>query len=144
MTESEILLIVMDLLNAMQTENLEETKKLVDFLNKNFVPIDQVKNFNELIPVHKLVSDNENNESYLYVVNNLHNLEADELKWNLNVSAMMKKNNNNEISNFLKKQLSLLETLQKYQINSLIRLSLKINDYNSLNKIRKYLKEGGK
>ena len=40
MTESEILLIVMDLLNAMQTENLEETKKLVDFLNKNFVPID--------------------------------------------------------------------------------------------------------
>ena len=94
--------------------------------------------------MHKLVSDNENNESYLYVVNNLHNLEADELKWNLNVSAMMKKNNNNEISNFLKKQLSLLETLQKYQINSLIRLSLKINDYNSLNKIRKYLKEGGK
>ena len=40
MTESEILLIVMDLLDAMQTENLEETKKLVDFLNKNFVPID--------------------------------------------------------------------------------------------------------
>lgn len=40
MTESEILLIVMDLLYAMQTENLEETKKLVDFLNKNFVPND--------------------------------------------------------------------------------------------------------
>ena len=141
MTESEILLVVADLLIAMQNENLEETKKLVDFLNKNFTAIDNVKNLNELVPVYKLYSDNENHQSYIYVINNLNGLIGiEQLKWNLQINALITKNNKQEIEEFLLSMIPSLSSLDEYKINSLIRLSIKINNYDILNTIRQYLK----
>lgn len=145
MTENEILLVVADLLIAMQTEDLEETKKLVNFLNKNFIPIDKIPNLNELVPVYSLYSDNENNESYIYVVNNLEGLtNTEQLKWNLAINLLMKKNDKIEMENFLQNILSSLDSLEEYQINSLIRLSIKANRYDLLKNIRDFIKEGGK
>ena len=115
MTESEFLLAVADLSIAMQTENFEETKKLVEFLKKNFISIDTIPNLNELIPVYSLYSDNENNESYIYVVNNLKGLtNIEQLKWNLMINLLMKKNNKIEIENFLQNILSSLDSLEEY------------------------------
>lgn len=143
MTENEILLTIADLLIAMQNENLEETERIVNFLNENFIPNDQVKNFNELIPVYKLYSDNENNKAYIYVINNLNGLtDIEQLKWSLQINELITKNNQQEIKEFLLSTISSLNFLNEYQVNSLIRLSIKINNYDILNTIRQYLKRG--
>lgn len=136
MIKNEILIAIMDLLSAMEENNLEETKKLVDFLNNNFTPSEEMQNYDKFIPIYDLYNSNVFNESYIYVIYNLNYVSSsEELKWNLITNDLIAKNNKDEILNFIYKILS-EKYMSNYQLNSVMRLCVKLNRYDILKEIR--------
>ena len=136
MIKNEILIAIMDLLSAMEENNLEETKKLVDFLNNNFIPSEEMQNYDKFIPIYDLYNSNVFNESYIYVIYNLNYVSSsEELKWNLITNDLIAKNNKDEILNFIYKILS-EKYMSNYQLNSVMRLCVKLNRYDILKEIR--------
>lgn len=141
MTENEILLATIDLINAIQFRDEEKAKNLVEFLNKNFTPNETIKNLDAFLPVYKFYDSDRNNPVLLYVIYNLNGLSnLDELKWNISINNIIIKSND-EILNFILNTLSTSQKLSVYHLNSLIRLAIKIDKYDLLSRIRQLLKE---
>ena len=141
MTENEVLLAAIDLINAIQFRDEEKAKNLVEFLNKNFVPNNNVKELNSFIPIYQMYESDKNNPVLLYVINNLNNINADELKWNIKIREVIN-NENDFILNFILNTLT-KNNLLYYHFNALIRLSIKIDRYDLLSQIREKMRQEG-
>lgn len=77
----------------------------------------------------------------LYVINNLNNISADELKWNIEIREVIN-NDNDFILNFILNTLT-KDNLLDYHFNALIRLSIKIDRYDLLSQIREKMRQEG-
>ena len=137
MTENEIFMVTLELLEAMRLDNLEETKNIVNYLNNN---LDKTQYLDSFIPFYTLYETNDQNESLIYAITNLRQLQkVDQLKWNISINNLISNNNNNDILNFILKSLENIDNLTDYQLKSLIRLSVKIDRYDLLRQIRNNL-----
>ena len=137
MTENEIFMVTLELLEAMRLDNLEETKNIVNYLNNN---LDKTQYLDSFIPFYTLYETNDQNESLIYAITNLRQLQkVDQLKWNISINNLISNNNKNDILNFILKSLENIDNLTDYQLKSLIRLSVKIDRYDLLRQIRNNL-----
>lgn len=139
MNENDIILKAISLLEAIQEDNIEEAKSLVNYLNTNFEPTEEFYSLNVLIPLHSvIVHDNNGNDTFLYVLNNLKYIDDvnyEQLKWNIYAINLLKKGKYEEIENFL---LNLIENndIKDYQMPILIQMCVTIDNYNLLKEIR--------
>lgn len=137
---NDILLNALSLLEAIYKNDLEKAKILVDYLNNNFEPQDGLYFLNDIIPLNSIVN-NVNNDTVLYVLNNLkHMPEAiEQLKWNINSIYLLKENNPEIIKEFI---LNIINNnkIQNYQIPVLIQLCVTIDNYDLLENIRSIFK----
>ena len=137
---NDILLNALSLLEAIYKNDLEKAKILVDYLNNNFEPQDGLYFLNDIIPLNSIVN-NVNNDTVLYVLNNLkHMPEAiEQLKWNINSIYLLKENDPEIIKEFI---LNIINNnkIQNYQIPVLIQLCVTIDNYDLLKNIRSIFK----
>lgn len=137
MLDNEAMVNLIDLINAVNEDNLELTKKIVDYFNE-VTNIKQVPNINQHFTLED-IRKNINNESFNYVVNNIKGMN-DYTKWELKVAKLKNNNSEEEIENFILDYLN-NENLNNQKLSSLIQLATNINRYDLLNLIAKKLKE---
>lgn len=142
MNEKEIILKSINLLEAIRINNVSLTKSLVEELNNNFVPTENITTFNELIPLYDIYNNLKvPNESFEYVINNLNNIyNVDRIKWSILIRKLLIENNKENIKNLIIDTLS-QEIIFDYQIPLLVQLCVTIDRYDLLNQIREKIKE---
>lgn len=136
---------IIDLIIAIQDNNLDKAKELVKYLNNNFIIVDNEINLEELLGLFNKNFDI-NNETIDYVLDNLNYLNnIDFLKWNRKISKLIFNKNFDEIKQFVFSQLESLtyniSPTTLYQSLIKISASLANNEESKylLNYIRNYL-----
>jgi hypothetical protein len=142
MSEIEVTIKAIDLLEAIKNNDLEKTINLVNWLNLNFQPVEGLLTLNELISFHEILESlKKTNESFEYALYNLNGIEnKDEMLWHVTIMKLVQNSNEDEIKAFI---LSILknEEVLKYQRGALVRLSVVIDDYDLLRKVRAKIAE---
>lgn len=137
----EIIMTSISLLNAINNNDLNLTKELVENLNVNFIPTEDMKNLNQLISFSD-IAENRNyeiNESLEYALNNLNNvINTNIVKWNINFTKLILNKNKNDIETFILNNLN-KEQILDYEIQGLIQLCVTIDRYDLLNQIREII-----
>ena len=86
MTESEIVSKAIDLVEAINNNDLTNTIEIIDYFNNNFTPTKSIPNLNNQIPLYELIIKHINNECYYYLLDNLQWFDnIDQLKWDIKV-----------------------------------------------------------
>lgn len=137
----EIIMTSISLLNAINNNDLSLTKELVENLNTNFVPTEDMQNLNQLISFSDIVENRnyEVNESLEYALNNLNNvINTNIVKWNINFTKLILNKNKNDIETFILNNLN-KEQILDYEIQGLIQLCVTIDRYDLLNQIREII-----
>ena len=137
----EIIMTSISLLNAINNNDLNLTKELVENLNTNFVPTEDMQNLNQLISFSDIVENRnyEINESLEYALNNLNNvINTNIVKWNINFTKLILNKNKNDIETFILNNLN-KEQILDYEIQGLIQLCVTIDRYDLLNQIREII-----
>ena len=137
----EIIMTSISLLNAINNNDLNLTKELVENLNTNFVPTEDMRNLNQLISFSDIVENRnyEINESLEYALNNLNNvINTNIVKWNINFTKLILNKNKNDIETFILNNLN-KEQILDYEIQGLIQLCVTIDRYDLLNQIREII-----
>ena len=137
----EIIMTSISLLNAINNNDLNLTKELVENLNINFVPTEDMQNLNQLISFSDIVENKnyEINESLEYALNNLNNvINTNIVKWNINFTKLILNKNKNDIETFILNNLN-KEQILDYEIQGLIQLCVTIDRYDLLNQIREII-----
>ena len=144
MENKQLVLTVMKLLNAIEQNDLTQTKSLVLELNNNFIPTSENQNLNQLIPYMDILENKnfEANESLEYCINNLNNvLNTERAKWLIIIFKLLKNLNKDEISNFIINFINQDEEILDYQMVSLVQLCVTIDRYDLLNLLREKIGE---
>lgn len=138
MLDNEAMIKLIELIKAVEEDNLELTKELVKYFNEA-TNIKNVPNINEHFNLNN-IKKYINNESFMYVINNTVGINK-RTKWEFKITQLKNNNNKDEIENFI------LDCLNNNQIElnnqylaSLIQLSTMINRYDLLNLISDKLK----
>ena len=137
----EIIMTSISLLNAINNNDLNLTKELVENLNTNFVPTEDMRNLNQLISFSDIIENRnyESNESLEYALNNLNNvINTNIVKWNINFTKLILNKNKNDIETFILNNLN-KEQILDYEIQGLIQLCVTIDRYDLLNQIREII-----
>ena len=137
----EIIMTSISLLNAINNNDLNLTKELVENLNTNFVPTEDMQNLNQLISFSDIVVNRnyEIKESLEYALNNLNNvINTNIVKWNINFTKLILNKNKNDIETFILNNLN-KEQILDYEIQGLIQLCVTIDRYDLLNQIREII-----
>lgn len=141
MTDSQVLTKAIDLIQAINSNNIEETKNIIDYFNENFNSNENAENLNSIIPIFELSNKHFDNPSFLYMLDNLQNLlYVDQLKWNIEFKKIKLENDKNKILDFILKYLK-QDRLELYQLNSLTYLAVINERYDLLNKIKSKIEE---
>lgn len=148
MDEKTIGLAIIDLQLAMEADDLDKAKELVEFLNTNYSYDDRdpAGHPTDHFVLSSCINLFENaeytaNETYFYVVDNLLNYPGIEiLKWTQKVSHFIAggdKDGNvkTEAEAFIRDALK-TDNLKLYQYNDLIRLSTIVQNYDLLRELR--------
>lgn len=137
MSEVEIILKTSDLLIAIEQNDLEQTKKLVEYLNINFQPSLLIPSLNGFLPFDSIFNKGINN-SFIYLLDNLIYLDERHItKWNIEVRELRKKGSKKDIENFIMQFLNTEDKIPNYKLISLIQLSTLINRTDLLAEINK-------
>ena len=137
----EIIMTSISLLNAINNNDLNLTKELVENLNTNFVPTEDMRNLNQLISFSDIIENRnyESNESLEYALNNINNvINTNIVKWNINFTKLILNKNKNDIETFILNNLN-KEQILDYEIQGLIQLCVTIDRYDLLNQIREII-----
>lgn len=142
MSEKDVILKAISLLEAIKTNNIDLTKSIVDELNANFVPTENVINFNELLPLYDIYSNLKvSNESFEYVLDNLKNIfNIDRIRWSISIRKILIEDNKAKMEELIINTLN-KKDLADYQIPLLVQLSVTVDRYDLLNQIRERIKE---
>lgn len=133
MTETDLVLTTIELLKAINQNDLENTKILVDYLNNNFEPMEGFMSLDEVIPLNDML--NNNNESFLYVINNLQNYpNIDRIQWYITVKMLQSNNDNNKIEQFIIDSIN-SNNVEDYQVINLINLCTRTQRYDLLDNL---------
>ena len=144
MENKQLVLTVMELLNAIEQNDLIQTKFLVLELNNNFIPTSENQNLNQLIPYMDILENKnfEANESLEYCINNLNNVSnIERAKWLITIFKLLKDLNKDEISNFITNFINQDEEILDYQMVSLVQLCVTIDRYDLLNLLQEKIRE---
>lgn len=141
MNEIEFTLKAIELLEAINNDDLATTITLVKILNDNYKYVDGLLGLHELIPLTEIINKTggQPNESFLYTLDNLENIQNnEEIKWHLIVTRLIVQQDREAIKDFILEYLYNNETtLKNYQIGALVRLCVIIDDYELLSDVRK-------
>lgn len=141
MTDSQILTKAIDLIQAIDNNNIEETKNIINYFNENFDSNENPENLNSIIPIFELSNKHFDNPSFLYMLDHLQNLlYVDQLKWNIEFKQIKLENNKNKTLDFILRYLE-QDKLELYQLNSLTYLAVINERYDLLNKIKSKIEE---
>lgn len=134
MSEKDVILKAISLLEAIKTNNIDLTKSIVDELNANFVPTENVINFNELLPLYDIYSNLKvSNESFEYVLDNLKNIfNIDRIRWSISIRKILIEDNKAKMEELIINTLN-KKDLADYQIPLLVQLSVTVDRYDLLN-----------
>ena len=131
MTESEIVSKAIDLVEAINNNDLTNTIEIIDYFNNNFTPTKSIPNLNNQIPLYELIIKHINNECYYYLLDNLQWFDnIDQLKWDIKVQQLKIYGTTEEIVNFILNTLN--NSISPRQANSLINLAVKVDKYDFL------------
>ena len=144
MNEIEFATKAIELLQAINEDNLPVTIELVNLLNDNYKYVEGKLGLHELIPLVDIVNKTggEVNQSFLYALDNLQNMRNnEEIKWHLTVTRLIVKQDKNEIENFVLDFLHNYDAnnVKNYQIGALIRLCVVIDNYNLLSEVHQII-----
>lgn len=140
MEEKLILLKALNLVAAVNNNNINETKELVTWLNNNFQSNDEIPDLDTIVSLDQLAKPlpNELNESYEYVVFNLNNINSARFKSHLTTRNLVKEKDFNKIEQFVNNYLE-EENIENFKIADLIQLCISVDRYDLLDKVRKTL-----
>lgn len=145
MDNKQLVLTAIALLDAIEQNNLNETKSLVEELNNNFVPTPETQNLNQLISYMDIL-ENKNfiaNEALEYCINNLNNiLNIERVKWLVTTSKLLNDLNKEEIANFILNFINQNNEILDYEMATLVQLCVTIDRYDLLNLLREKIEEG--
>lgn len=134
MENKEITLCALDILDAINDNNVEKVKLLVaqcnELTNKG-ISI----NINELLPLFEL-TNLYNNEAYVYVVFNIKNVPDIQHLQNVIKIAQLRDAPAEEVESFIMGLLPQINSTPHYIIASLIHLSVRYERYDLLNLLR--------
>lgn len=142
MNNKNILLKLIQLINAIKDNDISQTEKLVEYLNNNFN-----NNFkftlNDIIPFRDIINNqNINQDSLYYVINHLNNIRnIEELKWLCKISQISKRPLNfKKVEDFIIDFLNTSSEIKEFQFPMLTQLSVSIDRIDLLNEIRNRVK----
>lgn len=140
MEEKLIFLKALNLVAAVNNNNINETKELVTWLNNNFQSNDEIPDLDTIVSLDQLAKPlpNELNESYEYVVFNLNNINSARFKSHLTTRNLVKEKDFNKIEQFVNNYLE-EENIENFKIADLIQLCISVDRYDLLDKVRKTL-----
>lgn len=121
MANNEVILKSIELIQAIEAEDLNMTKELVEYFNANPDSINNSINFHQHFSdsVAKYV----NNEAFAYTLNNLKDFEDSHLRWTLQILQLQKmENNSNAIEAFIFDKIANADVLEPYQLGSVVDL----------------------
>jgi hypothetical protein len=125
------------LLNAIEQDNRDEAIDLVNYLNNNFEPLENMQQLNEIIPLGIWYNQRKDdiNETFKYVLNNLQFMSnMEQLQWFVRAQSLMIEGDKNILSQFV---VSCLDgDLYDYQLSYLIQICVTIDRYDLLNALR--------
>lgn len=125
------------LLNAIEQDNMDEAIDLVNYLNNNFEPLENLQQLNEIIPLGIWYNQRKDNinETFKYVLNNLQFIDnMEQLQWFVKAQSLMIEGDEYILSQFIINCLE--EDLYDYQLSYLIQICVTIDRYDLLNKLR--------
>ena len=142
MTDNSFFILIIDLLLALENNDIDSVKNYVDQINAIRNQEDKFKNLIAFFEMPVLEDKYGNTESFNYVLENLDGIpkqEKDFIYWNREVNQLIQNDDKQEIINFIEKYTADLTILNSHQKNSLIRLSTRINNFDLLYKIKQSL-----
>lgn len=130
-----------DLVLAIEDNNLDKTKELVNKIN-------EIDVLSADFPYRTFLNPNKiSNQSAIYAVENLKNLvNKDELLWAFQIRALSMEGNRDKIKDFVNsyKTLDKIQGLKLYQISSLLGFCIDYSLYDTLKEIRGLFDESNK
>lgn len=142
MTDNNFFILIIDLLLALENNDIDLIKVYVNQINEIRTQEDKFKNLIAFFEMPVLEVKYGNTEGFNYILENLDGIpqqEKDFIYWNRKINQLIKNDNEQEIIDFIKEYSSDLTILNSHQKNSLIRLSTKINNFDLLYQIRQSL-----
>ena len=124
-------------LNAIEQDNMDEAIDLVNYLNNNFEPLENLQQLNEIIPLGIWYNQRKDNinETFKYVLNNLQFIDnMEQLRWFVKAQSLMIEGDEYILSQFIINCLE--EDLYDYQLSYLIQICVTIDRYDLLNELR--------
>ena len=131
-TDKEKLSRIIKLLKAVENNDLELTKNIINDLNADY-SINQIKDsyFNKILIDNNTVD----NESYKYMIYNLHYLaNEDIIQWNYEIKHLLERFNFREMRKFVFEQINC--DIPEYKKPALNQICITIDRYDLLNRIR--------
>lgn len=138
MTTEENILKSIELIQAVNNNDLSSTIDIVEYFNNNLKSANNLINFD--LHLASKINEYYNNESFIYMIDNLNVLKDSSLKWTLNILTMQKSEDSEEIEKFITEKVEQINNFETYQINSLIELCLSKDRYDLLDLIYEKLK----
>lgn len=139
MESRDYILDSMLMIKTISDNDLEKMKILINDFNSKQQQEDITHWMDNFIPFNQLMSSPKTlNETLLYVVNNLDNIEKREvLKWRIeNLLLLQSPNRDANIENFIINLLENNTTIKEYQMPMLIQMCVTIDRYDLLEQIR--------
>lgn len=146
MTDEEIVLNAIMLFEAIEQDDIDKTKILIDNLNNNFTPTQNVTNLNELFSFARLLENKNFNisNSLRYAIYNLNNITGMErIKWIVTTIDLLDERDKNKIETFIEQFINSNDPIIDYQMTSLVQMCVTIDNYDLLGKLRQKIAEGG-
>lgn len=139
-SEKQLLLRAIELLKAIQDDDINLTQNLVQDLNGDFENRKE-KNlyFNNILVNHNKF----NNESYKYMIYNLQYLtNAETIQWEFEINSLLKENNKNQLKNFIATISQSEDPIPHYKKNALVQICITLDKYDLLEQLMERLEEG--
>lgn len=142
MENKTILFNSISLIIAIRENDIKNAQLLVEELNNNFIPTEQIWSLDNIIPLKELYNEfNNANDTLIYVINNLQHINNnDALKWVTTAILALRNNDIDAITDII------IETLKGPMINEqiifLTQMCVTIDRYDLLKELRDKIKEG--
>lgn len=144
MEKKELILKSISVIEAIENNDLEKVKILIDDLNYNL----EQKEINEgvtyysseFIPFNQLINSEKSlNETLLYVVSNLNGIYGgrENIEWRVKTLLLLNsQDRNNKIENFIIDFIENNSTIEDYKMSMLIQMCIIIDRYDLLKQIK--------
>lgn len=128
--------LIIKLINAINSYNLEETKQYVELINE--LPEDECINLTELLDIYRDTNYALDNECFDYILLHLHYLRSqDNVRWRRDINKLLTKHDIKDIEQFISNQLEQKTYTidNKFFVQGLIQLAVNLQDREKTSKV---------